>query len=310
MKTVRYIKKMIRVSPERTINLFHCLNELGDHSLEKDINRYMNSADENKNLTPAQCSALAYLLLMSATDVEFDLKKYLRSDEGLRRMLPVVKVSRRVWYDHGGECRIKPGGKKYACELTLDPNTAHSEISLSEGNKKVTGLSLNPYHDWVLDRVFDWFFDSSPGIPERFHHHLQVLCRESLTGRCYWEAERSGGPTAGPGVYIAVAYKSIDRKGRRNVSRFGYNDKSWCLFYSGIGYSVYHNSKKTAIPASSSHSSRVGVYLDWPAGTLSFYSVSSNTLTHLHTFHSTFTEPLFAGFGVSLGSSVSLCQIT
>ena len=60
--------------------------------------RYMNSADEEKNLTPAQCSALAYLLLMSTKDlVEFDLKKYLRSEEGLHRMLPVVKVSRRVW---------------------------------------------------------------------------------------------------------------------------------------------------------------------------------------------------------------------
>ena len=59
--------------------------------------RYRNSAQKGKNLTPAQCSALAYLLLMSAEDLdEFDLKKYLSSDEGLRRMLPVVKVCRRV----------------------------------------------------------------------------------------------------------------------------------------------------------------------------------------------------------------------
>ena len=64
----------------------------------KMLPRYINSADEEKNLTPAQCSALAYLLLMSAKDLdEFDLKKYLRSEEGLRRLLPVVKVSRRVW---------------------------------------------------------------------------------------------------------------------------------------------------------------------------------------------------------------------
>ena len=60
--------------------------------------RYRDSADEAKNLTPAQCSALAYLLLMSSKDLdEFDLKKYLRSEEGLSRMLPVVKVSARVW---------------------------------------------------------------------------------------------------------------------------------------------------------------------------------------------------------------------
>ena len=64
----------------------------------KMLPRYINSADEKKNLTPAQCSALAYLLLMSAKDLdEFDLKKYLKSEEGLRRLLPVVKVSRRVW---------------------------------------------------------------------------------------------------------------------------------------------------------------------------------------------------------------------
>ena len=89
-----------------------------------------------------------------------------------------------------------------------------------------------------------------------------------------------------------------------------YNDKSWLLDCSGNSYSARHNNKKTDIPAPSSRSSRVGVYLDWPAGTLSFYSVSSDTLTHLHTFHSTFTEPLYPGFYVYTDSSVSLCQIT
>ena len=88
------------------------------------------------------------------------------------------------------------------------------------------------------------------------------------------------------------------------------NNKSWSLHCSDKRYSLRHNNKRTAIPAPSSRSSRVGVYLDWPAGTLSFYSVSSDTLTHLHTFHSTFTEPLYPGFGVWPDSSVSLCQIT
>ncbi|XP_031418530.1 NACHT, LRR and PYD domains-containing protein 12-like isoform X2 [Clupea harengus] len=112
-KTVQYIKKKIRkdISPERIINLFHCLNELGDNSLVEEINRYINSADEKKNLTPAQCSALAYLLLMSAKDLdEFDLKKYLKSEEGLRRLLPVVKVSRRVWLN---QCHLS----KASCEM-------------------------------------------------------------------------------------------------------------------------------------------------------------------------------------------------
>ncbi|XP_062400021.1 stonustoxin subunit beta-like [Sardina pilchardus] len=180
---------------------------------------------------------------------------------------------------------------KYACELTLDPNTAHRDLSLSEGNRKVTcGIQQQPY----------------PDHPERFDSWSQVLCREGLTGRCYWEAEWSGG-----GVYIAVAYKSTPRTVRSGESSgFGHNARSWSLYCSGNSYSVWHNNKSTAIRAPSSRSSRVGVYLDWPAGTLSFYSVSSNTLTHLHTFHSTFTEPLYPGFNVLFGSSVSLCQIT
>ncbi|XP_062389481.1 stonustoxin subunit beta-like [Sardina pilchardus] len=212
-------------------------------------------------------------------------------------------------YDHGGECRIKPGPRKYACELTLDPNTAHRSLSLSEGNRKVTPVrQQQPY----------------PDHPERFDSRTQVLCREGLSGhhpeRCdslgqslvstgqsgryYWEAEWSGGD-----VWVAVAYKSMERKESGVSGVFGRNAKSWSLLYSDNRYSAWHNDKKTAIPAPSSRSSRVGVHLDWPAGTLSFYSISSNTLTHLHTFHSTFTEPLYPGFYV-YNSSVSLCQIT
>ncbi|XP_063049119.1 stonustoxin subunit beta-like [Engraulis encrasicolus] len=192
-----------------------------------------------------------------------------------------------LWFDHGGECRMKPGPRKYACELTLDPNTAYRYLSLSEGNRKVTrGVQQQQY----------------PDHPDRFDFYYQVLCREGLTGRCYWEAEWSGGE-----AHIAVAYKSIQRKGG-GKSRFGLNDKSWSLQCSSNSYTAHHNNKNTDIPAPSPHSSRVGVYLDWPAGTLSFYSVSSDTLTHLHTFHSTFTQPLYPGFWV--GSSVSLCQIT
>ncbi|XP_062396059.1 NACHT, LRR and PYD domains-containing protein 12-like [Sardina pilchardus] len=179
--------------------------------------------------------------------------------------------------------------RKYACELTLDPNTAHVRLSLSEGNRKVTCVSeRQPY----------------PDHPERFGICRQVLCREGLTGRCYWEAEWSGDTTN-----IAVAYKSTPRKGESDDCAFGRNAKSWKLYCSGDGYSAKHNNK-IDIPAPSSHSSRVGVYLDWPAGTLSFYSVSSNTLTHLHTFHSTFTEPLYPGFALWPDSSVSLCHIT
>jgi len=179
-----------------------------------------------------------------------------------------------------------------ACELTLDPNTAHRELSLSEENRKVTcRREEQPY----------------PGDhPERFEGWPQVLCREGLSGRCYWEAERSGRG----GVYIAVTYKGISRRGGGDDCLLGHNNKSWSLDCKGNSYSARHNKKSTVIPAPPSSSHRVGVYLDWPAGTLSFYTVSSDTLTHLHTFHSTFTEPLYPGFCVyNYDSSVSLCQV-
>ncbi|XP_063060252.1 NLR family CARD domain-containing protein 3-like isoform X5 [Engraulis encrasicolus] len=193
--------------------------------------------------------------------------------------------------DHTGELQVFTGPQPYACELTLDPNTANSRLSLSEGNRKVTREG--------------WQQQQYPDHPDRFDSWELVLCREGLTGRCYWEAEWSGG-----GPDIAVAYKSIKRKGDGGESKFGGNDKSWSLGCSSNSYTAHHNNKSTDIPAPSPHSSRVGVYLDWPAGTLSFYSVSSDTLTHLHTFHSTFTQPLYPGFKVFYGSSVSLCQMT
>uniref|UniRef100_A0A4W4F048 B30.2/SPRY domain-containing protein n=1 Tax=Electrophorus electricus TaxID=8005 RepID=A0A4W4F048_ELEEL len=183
-------------------------------------------------------------------------------------------------------CFTPPSKPFYACDVTLDPNTAHTRLSLSEGNRKVTCQ-----HRWYPDH------------PERFDVRKQVVCRESLTGPCYWEAEWSGK------AVISVTYKDIRRKGGSRECGFGCNLKSWSLFCSNNSYSVFHNKKKTALSAPCS-SNRVGVYLDWAAGTLSFYSVSSltHTLTRLHTFHSTFTEPLYAGFGV-WGSDSSVCVL-
>ncbi|XP_066547481.1 stonustoxin subunit beta-like, partial [Amia ocellicauda] len=186
-----------------------------------------------------------------------------------------------------GEKRSRRRLLKYASRLTLDPNTANRRLSLSEGNRKATLGTEDQSH---------------PDHPERFDSCSQVLCREGLTGRCYWEAEWSG-----EWVDIGVTYKGISRKGGGGDCGLGRNDKSWSLDCWGSRCSVWHNNYHTNIPPHSPH--RVGVYLDWPAGTLSFYSVSSDTLTPLHTFHSTFTEPLYAGFGVDSYSSVSLCQL-
>ncbi|XP_059410998.1 NACHT, LRR and PYD domains-containing protein 12-like [Carassius carassius] len=192
--------------------------------------------------------------------------------------------------DHGGEIRMRTGLRKWACDLTLDPNTAHTRLILSDENKKITlvkDLQLYPDH------------------PERFDHVPQVLSVESLTGRCYWETEWSGDEAV-----ISVSYKGINRKGESEDCWFGSNDKSWSLDCFDDEFSVCHNNKRTGISAVYPSIKRVGVYVDVSAGVLSFYSVSdTHTLTHLHTFNTTFTEPLYAGFRVYSYSSVSLCDI-
>ncbi|XP_049325765.1 NACHT, LRR and PYD domains-containing protein 12-like isoform X7 [Astyanax mexicanus] len=206
--------------------------------------------------------------------------------------------------EYAGETWMKSGFKKYGCDLTLDPNTAHRSLSLSEENRRVEfGGGQQPY----------------PDHPERFDWCEQVLSRERVTGRCYWEAEWSGGG----GADVALSYKTISRKGSGSDSQFGGNEKSWSLESYNNSYSVHHNNNRTALPPPPSPSNRVGVYVDCPAGTLSFYTISSHThthshtpshtqtLTHLHTFYTTFTEPLYAGVRLIYypGSSVRLCDI-
>ncbi|KAL0147754.1 hypothetical protein M9458_056930 [Cirrhinus mrigala] len=187
--------------------------------------------------------------------------------------------------DHGGESRITAGLKKYACFLTLDPKTAHNYLRLSEENRKVTRVEEK---------------QSYPDHPDRFHVYHQVLCRESVCGRCYWEIEWSGRH-----VFISVSYKSISRKGRGDECWFGSNDQSWSLICSPDRYSFIHNKIQTDLPVNPIIS-RTGVYVDVSAGTLSFYSVS-DTMSLIHTVQITFTQTLYPGFRVGYGSSVKLC---
>ncbi|XP_051556009.1 NLR family CARD domain-containing protein 3-like [Myxocyprinus asiaticus] len=194
----------------------------------------------------------------------------------------------KLHLDHNEHFRMTPGLKKYACDLTLNENTAHTLLILTEDSKKVT---------WTKEK------QPYPDHPERFMHPQQILCRESLSERCYWEVELKGW------AHIAMTYKGINRKGETDC-QFGINEKSWSLYSCDTIYTVWHNNKRTNISAPSASSNRVGVYLDWQGGSLSFYSISdTQSLTHIHTFHSTFTEPLYAGFRLYPDCSVSLCQI-
>ena len=148
---------------------------------------------------------------------------------------------------------------------------------------------------------------SYPDHPDRFDHWPQLLCENSLTGRCYWEVEWSGK------VDISVSYRGSRRRGDSDDCVFGRNNQSWSLTCWDVRYYVWHNNKGTSIPPSStSVSNRVAVYVDYPAGILSFYRISADTLIHLHTVNTTFTEPLYPGFRFSAdksGSLVSLCSL-
>ncbi|KAL6473533.1 hypothetical protein MHYP_G00170940, partial [Metynnis hypsauchen] len=104
---VQYIKEKIREnpSPEKTISLFHCLNELNDQSLVQEVQTYRNRGGglSGAKLSPAQWSAVAFVMLNSEEELdEFDLTKFNRSEECLLRLLPVAKASRKAvlhWCD-------------------------------------------------------------------------------------------------------------------------------------------------------------------------------------------------------------------
>ncbi|KAL4007561.1 hypothetical protein ACER0C_001413 [Sarotherodon galilaeus] len=191
------------------------------------------------------------------------------------------------------EPKTRAGFLKYSHEITLDPNTANTHLLLSEGNRKAERMKqLQTYSDH----------------PDRFTRWEEVLSRESLTGRCYWEVEWKRGV-----VRVAVAYKNISRAGRGDECLFGNNDKSWALRCDINSFAFWHNKVQTVL--SGPRSSRVGVYLDHRAGILSFYSVSE-TMTLLHRVQTTFTQPLYAGLGLSsrlylfgLGATAELIKV-
>uniref|UniRef100_A0A3B3UF07 Protein NLRC3-like n=1 Tax=Poecilia latipinna TaxID=48699 RepID=A0A3B3UF07_9TELE len=250
-------------------------------------------------ITDEGCAALASALTMNPSHLkELDLS-YNNPGEAEKESLTAILKNPSfklvsLCMEPAGETWLIPGLRKYSCPLTVDLNTVNRFLKLSDKNKKVTRVEEEQLY---------------PDHPDRFDSY-QLLCTDGLTGRCYWEVEWSGR------VYISVSYSGIKRKGDNDDSWFGYNDNSSSLICSDDGYTIWLNSEKKAfipVPSFSSSSfvsGRVAVYVDCPAGTLSFYRVSSDTLIHLYTFNTKFTEPLYPGFGFEYrtGSWMSLCS--
>uniref|UniRef100_A0A3B4G3P7 B30.2/SPRY domain-containing protein n=1 Tax=Pundamilia nyererei TaxID=303518 RepID=A0A3B4G3P7_9CICH len=251
-------------------------------------------------ITEEGCTSLASALSSNPSHLrELDLSYNYPGHSGMQLLLAGLKDPHwrldTLRYGENGPrgyySKFTTNRRLYSCQLTIDTNTLHTNLKLSDNNRKVTHVEE---------------VQSYPDHPDRFDVWSQLLCTNNLTGRCYWEVEWRGN------FYISVSYRRIRRKGRSYDCGFGNNDQSWSLSCCDDGpLRVWHNNKQTPISSSSFSSfyisNRVAVYVDCPAGTLSFYRVSSDTLIHLHTFNTTFIEPLYPGFGVLFpGSSVLL----
>ncbi|KAK2856682.1 hypothetical protein Q5P01_005417 [Channa striata] len=244
-------------------------------------------------LTEEGCASLTSALSSNPSHLrELDLSYNHPGDSGVKLLSAGLEDPHwrldTLRVEPGGERWLTPGLRKYFCQLTIDTNTVNRKLRLSDNNRKVTYVDED---------------QSYPDHQDRFDNWPQLLCSNGLTGRCYWEMEWSGWGHA------SVTYGGIRRKEDSDDCMLGGNDQSWSLECSEVGYFAWHSKRERSVPAAYV-SNRVAVYVDCPAGTLSFYSVSSDKLTHLHTFSTTFTEPLYPGLVLRLfDSSVSLCSL-
>ncbi|CAI5638718.1 unnamed protein product [Oreochromis niloticus] len=223
-------------------------------------------------ITEHGCASLATALRSNSQLRELDLS-YNHPGEAGEKQLKQLRMDIRV--EPSGEQWLRPGLRKYSCQLTIDTNTVNKNLKLSDNNRKVTHVKK---------------IQSYPDHPDRFDDCPQLLCTDPLTGRCYWEVEWRGD------IEISVSYRGIRRKGHITDCGFRSNDQSWSLRCSDNGYSVWHSKRQICSTSSSSDFDIVAVYVDCLAGTVSFYRISSDNLIHLHTLKITITEPLYPGF--------------
>ncbi|XP_073488474.1 E3 ubiquitin/ISG15 ligase TRIM25-like [Aquarana catesbeiana] len=167
-----------------------------------------------------------------------------------------------------------------ASDILLDVNTAHNNLQISDDMKTVSWSDIE---------------QNRPETPERFQSWSQVLSSQRFSsGRHYWEVDVSEVED----YIVGMCYPSMERGGGQ--SWIGDNNKSWGLYRYRGGWSLIHDNKEIRISPDLS-SNRVRIYVDYEAGRLSFYDLC-DPIRHLHTFTTTFTEPLHAGLWIVEGS--------
>ncbi|XP_077349561.1 E3 ubiquitin/ISG15 ligase TRIM25-like [Lithobates pipiens] len=187
---------------------------------------------------------------------------------------------------HTGLSDMIKGGNVFfyiqeASDILLDVNTAHNNLQISDDMKTVSRSDIE---------------QNRPETPERFQWWPQVLSSQRFSsGRHYWEVDVSEAEN----YIIGMCYPSIERRGGEQAG-IGNNNKSWSLWrYIGECFLRHDNKQIRTSPNLSSN--RVRIYVDYEAGRLSFYDLC-DPIRHLHTFTTTFTEPLHAGLWVWKGS--------
>nr|XP_020481015.1 tripartite motif-containing protein 65 isoform X2 [Monopterus albus] len=186
--------------------------------------------------------------------------------------------------------KCHPGGKEglsaYRCSLTFDPRTANAHLILSQENRRAEHLISGPR--------------PVPAHEARFDHTWQVLCFQGFThGQHYWELEVSK-----PWAYLGVTYETIPRKEKGKRCMVGMNELSWSLQLDEHQLCAWHNGRREILSGHSQHS-RIGMLLDYEAGTLTYYG---NGQTRLHAFHCAFTQELFPACWIGEGVSITLCS--
>uniref|UniRef100_A0A671SE77 E3 ubiquitin/ISG15 ligase TRIM25-like n=1 Tax=Sinocyclocheilus anshuiensis TaxID=1608454 RepID=A0A671SE77_9TELE len=178
----------------------------------------------------------------------------------------------------------------YGISPTLDPDTVHPKLLLSDENRTVQ------YSETQQDY---------PEQESRFNIFPQVLGSRAIDGgRCYWEVEV---PLDEGRWKVGVCDGQIGRKGQKDICRIGFYPNSWCIIYEKGKVEALHD--KVASPVCSAELWKIGVLLNFSEGRLSFYSVArEGSLSLLYSFEHTFTEPLYPALTVSK-TQLSICDI-